>query len=250
MWRKLCCKPHISHTAYRSISQQARILETRLIKTNYDECLSNRSNKIGVISFNDPKKLNALTVEMGDEFMKAVAYFDLLGKEKLINSLIITGEGDAFSAGGDLEWLLERHETPPYRNSMYMIEFYNRFLSIRKMSVPTIAAINGTAIGAGLCLTLACDLRIVDSKAKLGFTFPKLGIHPGMGSSILLPHIVSQEIASYMLLSGSIFTGEEAFRRGLVLESINSNNDPEQLSSAFLRAMQIAKEINVNSPLS
>ena len=102
--------------------------------------------------------------------------------------------GEAFSAGGDLKWLRERHTVPSaYDNAKTMVDFYKRFLSVSKIPVPTIAAINGSASGAGLCMTLACDFRIASDKAKLGFTFTKLGIHPGMGCSTLLPRLVNQQ---------------------------------------------------------
>jgi enoyl-CoA hydratase/carnithine racemase len=73
-----------------------------------------------------------------------------------------------------LDWLRQRHDTAPFLNSLIMVDFYNSFLCIRNVGVPTIAAVNGAAIGAGLCMTLACDIRIVSSTAKLGFTFPKV----------------------------------------------------------------------------
>lgn len=94
--------------------------------------------------------------------------------------------GDAFSAGGDLKWLRERHTMNSYQNSIIMFDFYNMFLSIRNIHCPVIACINGSAIGAGLCMTLACDIRVASSTAKLGFTFPKLGIHPGRITSMKL----------------------------------------------------------------
>lgn len=177
-------------------------------------------NEIGIITLSDPARLNALTVNMGEEFKKAVTQFTIAAKEQKIRAVVVTGDGDAFSAGGDLNWLMERHHTSPFKNSSIMVDFYNRFLCIREVGVPTIAAINGAAIGAGMCMTLACDMRIVSTSAKVGFTFAKLGIHPGMGSSLLLPRIVSQETASYLLLSGAIISGEEAQKRGLALEAV------------------------------
>ena len=177
-------------------------------------------NEIGIITLSDPKRLNALTVAMGENFRSAVAELTQAAKEQRIRAVVVTGEGDAFSAGGDLNWLMERHHTSQFKNSDIMVNFYNRFLCIREVGVPTIAAINGAAIGAGMCMTLACDMRVAATNAKLGFTFAKLGIHPGMGSSLLLPRIVSQETASYMLLSGAIISGEDAKQRGLVLETV------------------------------
>lgn len=123
-----------------------------------------------------------------------------------------------------MKWLRERHHEPsPYKNAKTMVDFYNMFLCVHKIPVPTIAAINGAAIGAGMCMTLACDFRIVHEKAKLGFTFTKLGIHPGMGSSYLLPKILpSIEMATYLLLSGKIISGKTGCEKGLAMESVEN----------------------------
>ena len=117
---------------------------------------------------------------MGLEFSAAVNDMNALAADQSIRSCIVTGEGHAFSAGGDLAWLRERHDSTPYQNRLTMLKFYNLYLHIRPLTVPTIAAINGHAIGAGMCMTLGCDFRIASNEARLGFTFVKLGIHPGM----------------------------------------------------------------------
>lgn len=178
-------------------------------------------DNVGVIKLSDPNRLNALTVDMGEQFVSAVSQMTTAAKEQRIRAVIVTGDGDAFSAGGDLNWLTARHETSPFKNSTIMVDFYNRFLCIRNIGVPTIAAINGAAIGAGMCMTLACDMRVAAKNAKLGFTFAKLGIHPGMGSSVLLPRLVGQEVATYLLLSGAVLSGEDARAKGLVLEAVD-----------------------------
>lgn len=116
---------------------------------------------------------------MGLEFVAAVNHLNTLAADQSIRSCVVTGEGHAFSAGGDLAWLRERHDATPYQNRLTMLKFYNLFLHIRTLTVPTIAAINGHAIGAGMCMTLGCDFRIASTEARLGFTFVKLGIHPG-----------------------------------------------------------------------
>jgi enoyl-CoA hydratase/carnithine racemase len=136
-------------------------------------------DRIGLITLNDPARLNALTVDMGDAFVVAVDQMTAAAKQQQVRAVVVTGKGDAFSAGGDLNWLTARHTSTPFLNSSIMVDFYNRFLSVRKIPVPTICAINGSAIGAGMCMTLACDMRIAATNAKIGFTFSKLGIHPG-----------------------------------------------------------------------
>jgi enoyl-CoA hydratase len=127
---------------------------------------------------------------MGLEFTAAVNHMNTLAADQSIRSCIITGSGHAFSAGGDLAWLRERHDSTPYQNRLTMLKFYNLYLHVRTLTVPTIAAINGHAIGAGMCMTLGCDFRVASKDARLGFTFVKLGIHPGIvpiGLTLLPP---------------------------------------------------------------
>jgi enoyl-CoA hydratase len=97
-----------------------------------------------------------------------------------------------------------------------MIAFYRAWLSIRRLEVPTIAAVNGHAIGAGLCLALACDLRYAADSAKLGVPFVKLGMHAGMAATYLLPNVVGPAHARDLLLTGRIVDADEALRLGLV----------------------------------
>lgn len=175
---------------------------------------------VGVIVLNDPKKLNALTEDMGVQFVGCVNIMKKNAEEQKIRSCIITGAGDAFSAGGDLDWLRQRHAASPYANKLTMIKFYNLFLCVRNIPAPTIAAINGAAIGAGMCMTLACDFRIAAIESKIGFTFSKLGIHPGMGASLLLPRLIPSQVAYDYLLSAKIVTGEMAKSDGLVLKCV------------------------------
>lgn len=213
-----------------------RGLSSQLVETS-------SAGSVGIITLNDPSRLNALTVEMGEQFSEAVEYFSKEARDQRIRSIVVTGSGDrAFSAGGDVNWLQARHSRPPYENSLTMVEFYNRFLNIRKVNVPTVCAINGSAIGAGMCMTLACDIRVAAKNAQLGFTFTKLGIHPGMGASLMLPRVVSQEYASYLLLSGAVVPGSEAASRGLVLEAVEK-------SEVLNRAIAIAVQMGENSPI-
>ena len=95
-----------------------------------------------------------------------------------------------------------------------MLPFYRTWLAVRDLEVPTIAAVNGAAIGAGLALALACDLRYAAEDAKLGVPFTALGMHPGMATTYLLPEVAGLAVAREMLLTGRIVTGAEAARPG------------------------------------
>ena len=98
-------------------------------------------------------------------------------------------------------------------NRQAMLQFYRAFLSILELPVPTIAAVNGHAIGAGFCLALACELRVASADAKLGLTFTRLGLHPGMGATCFLPRIAGFAVANDLLISGRVLEAGEAANR-------------------------------------
>lgn len=172
-----------------------------------------------IVTLNRPGRLNALTEPLGESFSEALR--DLSQRPDL-RAVVLTGAGRAFSSGGDLDFLEERAASSAQANSERMRAFYRRFLAVRELPVPVVAAVNGPAIGAGLCLALACDLRVAARYAKLGFTFVKLGLHPGMAASFLLPALVGHQVASRLLLTGDVIDGEEAERLGLVAEAVDS----------------------------
>ncbi|KAI8799433.1 ClpP/crotonase-like domain-containing protein [Cladochytrium replicatum] len=183
--------------------------------------------------------MNPLTSSLGRSFKAAC---ETLSRDNSVRTVVLTGAGDrAFSAGGDFDFLRERANTTPARNVQVMRDFYDLYLtSIRQIGVPTLAAINGHAVGAGLCLALACDMRIAHPNAKLGLNFVKLGLTPGMAGSHLLPYLLSHQNAAYLLLTGRLIPASEAKDMGLVLRTAD---DPLE------SALRIAKEIAENSPV-
>jgi enoyl-CoA hydratase/carnithine racemase len=138
---------------------------------------------VAVLTLNAPAKMNALTEEMGAQFRAAVGTLRHEPPTRL-RCVVLTGAGSergpAFSAGGDLAWLMERHHDSPTNNAAIMRDFYDRFLGVRSLPVPVIAAIDGPAIGAGFALACACDVRLAHPASKLGVTFVGLGLPPGM----------------------------------------------------------------------
>ena len=171
-------------------------------------------SQVAIITLNNPGKMNALTEEMGEALGGRLA--EVRG-EGSVRAAVITGAGKAFSAGGDLDWLMARHRDTPENNLVVMQEFYKKFLVMREMEVPVIAAINGPAIGAGLCLALGgADIRVASEGAKLGVTFTRLGLHPGMAATHFLPQLVGPQVAAELLLTGRLVDSTEAIRLGLV----------------------------------
>lgn len=201
--------------------------------------LIQHSKQLVIIKLNDPDNLNAMSEEMACEFVGVVNNLVNTGKD--LRAAVLMGEGKAFSAGGHLAMLDKKRALTGEANRQQMLAFYDAFLSIRKLPFPVIAALHGSAIGAGLCLATACDIRIAASGTKLGFTFTKLGLHPGMGATYFLPKVVGPALATELLLTARVIEAEEALRIGLVSKVVES--------AQLLAAVEsIAKEIAATGP--
>lgn len=196
-------------------------------------------NHVGVLTLNVPEKLNALSVDVGIAFEERIQQ---VKKEKDLRAVVLTGAGNAFSAGGDLAFLDARASVTPKENADEMRRYYARFLSIRQVQVPVIAAINGSAVGAGMALASWCDLRVASEDAKLGVNFSRLGIHAGLGSTHVLPQVVGVQQANRLLLTGELISGAEAARIGLVAECVPKER-------VLPRALEMAQQIADNSPI-
>jgi enoyl-CoA hydratase len=124
----------------------------------------------------------------------------------------------------------------------FMRRFYGLYLSVRDLPCPTIAAVNGAAIGAGLCVALACDARIAARDARLGLNFSRLGIHPGMGATWTLPRIVGPAHAAELLFTGRILDGAEAERIGLVNRAVEAE-------AVLHEALEMARAVALSAPI-
>ncbi len=171
------------------------------------------SNGIATLTLNDEANLNAMSDEMAQEFAATITS---LRGNKSLRGIILTGAGKAFSAGGHLSMLEAKRTKTPEENRTGMLAFYNSFLCMRDLNIPLIAAINGAAVGAGLCVACACDFRVASETTKLGFTFLKLGLHPGMGATYFVPRIVGASMATELLVTGRVISADEAARLGIV----------------------------------
>ena len=195
----------------------------RQFSTEEPPVIIEKQGHVAIMRLNRPKVLNAMTVALGEGFSAAVADLRDQCANEDIRAVVVTGNGKAFSAGGDLQFLQDRHYDTPANNAPLMRAFYERFLCVRTLPVPVIAAINGPAVGAGLCFALACDIRLAAANAKLGLTFVGLNLHPGMASTHFLPLIVGPQVASEMLLTGKLYSGLEAERKGVVAEAVEGD---------------------------
>lgn len=175
--------------------------------------LERPSEGLALLVLDQPDLRNAMSDEMTRSWVTAV---DHLAADPTVRVVVVTGEGAAFCSGGNTSWIASEPDAGVDRLRTRMMAFYRAWLSIRRLEVPTIAAVNGAAIGAGLCLALACDLRYAAQGARLGVPFVKLGMHPGMAGTHLLPEAVGLAAARDLLLTGRLVQDDEAVRLGLV----------------------------------
>ncbi|NBQ43023.1 MAG: enoyl-CoA hydratase [Mycobacteriaceae bacterium] len=165
------------------------------------------ADRVVVITVNDPDRRNAVTEAMSCELRDAVQRAE---SDSQAHAVIITGAGKAFCAGADLSALGAATDQGLER-------IYAGFMAVARCALPTIAAVNGAAVGAGLNLALAADVRIAGPHAMFDPRFQKLGIHPGGGATWMLHRAVGPQVARAALLFGMRFDAEDAVRHGLAL---------------------------------
>ena len=207
----------------------------------YSQILYEVSNRILTITLNRPERLNVFSPVMGQELLDAFGRADA---DDDVRVVIVTGAGRAFCAGADLDpksGLLERHlaehhaDSEVYRDIAGLIT-----LQIYDLKKPVIAAINGPAVGVGITMTLAMDMRLASEKAKIGFVFARRGVTAEAASTWFLPRIVGIGKAAEWLLTGRVFGAQEALAHGLLTEVL----PPDSL---IPRAREIASEIAQNT---
>jgi enoyl-CoA hydratase len=165
-------------------------------------------DRVALITVNDPDRRNAVTAEISAALRAAV---DAAEANADVHAVIVTGAGKAFCAGADLTAL-----GSAAADGLRVI--YDGFLAVAECTLPTIAAVNGPAVGAGLNLALAADVRIASPAALFDPRFQKLGIHPGGGATWMLQRAVGPQVARASLLFGMRFDAETAVRHGLALQ--------------------------------
>ncbi len=195
---------------------------------------------IAEIALNRPDNRNSMTPDVLAGLADAVARAK---GDASARCVIVTGRGKSFCAGADF-----RARSEPDPNAAYRAphersyDTYAPFLSLLDLEVPTIAAMQGHAIGGGLGLALVCDLRVAARDAKYGANFVRLGLHPGMASTYLLPRLMGVPSAVELLLTGRLVDGEEAARRGLAHYAVAADE-------VLGKARELAREIASAAPL-
>jgi methylglutaconyl-CoA hydratase len=207
------------------------------LRMNYSTLQLALENGIATLTLNRPDKRNAITFELINELIQALAEV----KNSTARALILTGAGKAFSSGLDLDNLKALIGRTPEQNLQDSRTMVGLFRSLYEFPKPTIAAVNGAAIAGGTGLALLCDFTLAVPDAKFGYTEVRIGFVPAIVSTFLLRQ-VGEKIARDLLLTGRLFDAEEALRIGLLKEIV----PPEKLTA---RARELAAQLMESSPL-
>lgn len=200
--------------------------------------------RVALLTFRRNDVRNALTgTALIDDIVTAVNW---VNGEQRVSVLIVTGDGSAFSSGGNVKEMQGRSGSfsgsPVEIQDQYRRGIQQIPLVLHKAEVPVIAAVNGPAIGAGFDLACMCDIRIASTRAKVGETFINLGITPGDGGAWFMQRLIGYQRAAEMTFTGRVVEPEEALRLGLFLEVV----EPEAL---LPRARELAGQIAAQPPL-
>lgn len=191
------------------------------------------ATRVAVVTVDDAERRNALTLPMVDDI---VALFDDLETRDDVGAVVITGAPPAFCAGADLSHLGAAAEDELRR-------IYEGFLRVARCELPTIAAVNGAAVGAGMNLALACDVRLAGRSAKFDTRFLQLGLHPGGGHTWMLERIVGPQAAAAMVLFGEVLDGGRAAEVGLAWHCFDDGSLIAEATGLAARASSAPKEL-------
>ncbi|MBJ8343525.1 enoyl-CoA hydratase [Antrihabitans sp. YC2-6] len=177
-----------------------------------DLVLLESHGKVRTIRLNAPERRNALDGDLLRELAAAIA---TVGADREAGALVVAGAGKSFCAGADLGGLFGDVSRPVHVLREHLKGVYGSFLGIRDLTIPTVAAVQGAAVGAGMNIALACDIVVAGPRAGFGPTFAEIGLHPGGGCSYFLTERMGPAQATAALLSGEIIKSEDALRLGL-----------------------------------
>jgi enoyl-CoA hydratase/carnithine racemase len=198
-----------------------------------DLVLLEKTRNIAILKINRPKAYNALSKEIVDLIDNKL---EIIKKDKEIKVLILTADNH-FAAGADIADMVNKMP-----EEAKAFSFAKTFLKLENLEIPTIAAICGYALGGGLELTLACDLRIASEDAQMGLPEINLGIMPGAGGTVRLPRLIGEARAKEMIFLGSKITASQAYQYGMINKIVKK----EDLES---EALKMAEDLAQKAPV-
>jgi enoyl-CoA hydratase len=192
---------------------------------------------VATLTLNNPAERNSLTAPMVEEILAAVAQVEA---DEGVGALVVTGAPPAFCAGANLGNLRET-SGPSLRT------IYEGFLRVARCPLPTLAAVNGAAVGAGMNLALACDVRIAARRARFDTRFLQIGLHPGGGHTWMLRRVAGPQVAAAAVLFGEVLDGAEAERVGLALRCVDDDALAATAQEMAARAASAPRELAIET---
>lgn len=200
----------------------------------YEHILTRIDGQVGVVQFNRPKALNALSPALMSETMDALEMFN---QDEQVGAIVITGNERAFAAGADIKEMAQASVVDMLGNPF--IDYWDR---LRRVQKPIIAAVSGFAFGGGCELAMACDMIVASESAQFGQPEINLGVIPGAGGTQRLTRAVGKALAMEIVLNDRRLTAEEALRYGLVNRVVPTEIYLEE-------AVKLAQEIAARAPV-
>lgn len=200
-----------------------------------------KQNGVGIIKLNNPKSMNSLDDVLAAELLEAALD---LGSDESIGAVVLTGSEKAFCAGGDLKKLSEGFTT--HEGYRYMKSFHQFVKVFSEMEKPTIAAVNGYAVGAGFCIALLADIIIASDKAVFGMAFKNVGLIPDLAGLYTLPRLVGLQRAKELVLTAKNITAQEAHSMGianLVVSADELSSEAVKMAKKFASGPRIALKL-------
>jgi len=194
-----------------------------------------RREGVAVLTLNNPAERNTMTLEMVADITAAM---DEIESDLNIGALVVTGAAPAFCAGANLGNLAEA-------DGQSLTRIYEGFLRVARTPLPTIAAVNGAAVGAGMNLALCCDVRIAAERAKFDTRFLQIGLHPGGGHTWMFRNIAGPQATMAAVVFGEVLDGAEAARIGLVYKCVPDDELIAVAHSMARRAASAPRELVV-----
>ena len=198
-------------------------------------------DKVALVTLIDRERRNAMTAAMVGEI---VATFDALESDDDVGAVVITGEPPAFCSGADVAALGSLSEEKHDGERREVRSIYEGFLRVLRSSLPTVAAVNGPAVGAGLNLALACDVRLAAASARFDTRFLRIGLHPGGGHAWMLDRAIGPQAAAAMVLFGAPVDGARAAAVGLAWACHPDDELIDRAIAFAARAATVPKELS------
>lgn len=237
--------PALAGSCIRALSTTKRCFSTTDAKARQELQLTylteDDKQGIAVLGLNRPKARNSFSRALVDRILESI---EVLTHDKNVRVVILRSlTPGIFCAGADLK---ERATMTQQDVGRFVSKLRLMMTNIEQLPAPVIAAIDGAALGGGLEMALACDMRVVTSNVKLGLVETKLGIIPGAGGTQRLPRILNPAIAKELIFTARQITGDEAKALGIVNYAVKPNEDGD---AAFQKALELAMEIVPNGPV-